>query len=158
MMRTLAPRLWHALHTAFRLSGSQWAALWHAALWTALTRAALVVVPWGRISAASRQQKARPGPPDWARARLVLWAVAAVARRVLPARPCLTQALVAQRLLRRHGVETDLVLGAARVPGKAFQAHAWLEHEGRTVIGHVDTEVPYTAFRPVSRAAAPAGR
>ncbi len=143
-------RLLHSVRTVPRLSGLQWVALGQAVAWTALVRAALTVVPWRRVAAASEQRKVRSGAPDWARARAVVWAVEAVARRVLPERPCLTQALVAQRLLRKHGVDTQLLLGAARIPGKPLQAHAWLEHEGQIVIGRIQTEVPYTAFRPVS--------
>ena len=70
-----------------------------------------------------------------ARARAAVWAVDAVARRVLPRRPCLTQALVGRRALRRFGVETALQIGAVRDEGGAFSAHAWLEHGGRVVLG-----------------------
>lgn len=132
------------------MSGLQWVALGQAVVWVGIVRAMLAVVPWRRVAAASEAQAVHAAAPDWDRARAVVWAVEAVARRVLPERPCLTQALVAQRLLRKHGVDTQLLLGAARIPGKPLQAHAWLERDGKIVIGHIQTEVPYTAFRPVS--------
>lgn len=144
-----------ALRTTAGLSLGQWAALGQAAVWVVGTRAALAVLPWRRVSAAFERTAARPGPPDWDRARRVQWAVGSVARRLLPARPCLTQALVARELLRRQGVETALKIGAAREPEGSFRAHAWLEHRGRTVMGQVHSDVPYTPFRTAAEKAAP---
>ena len=143
--------VWRLLRLATTLSPGRWFALAEALVWVAATRAALAVVPWRHVSAAFERTPVRPGPPDWARARRAVWAVDAVARRVLPARPCLTQALVARRMLRRCGVETALQLGAARGPEGDFRAHAWLEHDGRTVIGQVHSDVPYTPFRSPAR-------
>lgn len=68
--------------------------------------------------------------------RRLLWAVAAVSRRLLPARPCLTQALAAQALLRwRGGRAARLQIGVARAPDGRLRAHAWLERDGRVLIG-----------------------
>ena len=83
-----------------------------------------------------------------ARARIDRWAVHAVTRRILRGRPCLTQALVARRFLRRHGVETELRLGAL-LDGSQFRAHAWLERDGHVVIGGVESTQAYTSFRPI---------
>jgi hypothetical protein len=68
--------------------------------------------------------------------RRLLWAVGAVSRRLLPARPCLTQALAAQALLRwRGGRAARLQIGVARAPDGRLRAHAWLERDGRVLIG-----------------------
>jgi hypothetical protein len=64
----------------------------------------------------------------------ILWAVAAVNRRLFPDRPCLTQALAARYLLSRGGVPSVLQIGVAR-DGSDLQAHAWLEREGRVITG-----------------------
>ncbi|MCA9572068.1 MAG: lasso peptide biosynthesis B2 protein [Myxococcales bacterium] len=53
-------------------------------------------------------------------------------RWVPGARLCLPQALAGAALLRRHGVPGELVIG---VRGSPFEAHAWLVHEGQTVLG-----------------------
>ncbi len=66
-------------------------------------------------------------------ARLV-WAVT-VASRYVPKATCLTQALVAQVLLGRHGHRTQLRVGVARGDEGQLEAHAWLESEGKVVVG-----------------------
>ena len=144
------------LRLAATLPVGRWVALGEALVWVPATRAALAVVPWRRLSAAFERTPTRPGPPDLARAKHAIWAVDAVARRVLPARPCLTQALVARRMLRRYGVDTDLQIGAARGPEGDFRAHAWLERDGRTLIGRIRSDVPYIPFRTAGRPAPPA--
>jgi hypothetical protein len=64
----------------------------------------------------------------------VLWAVAATARFV-PRPTCLVRALAARTLLARHGHPSELRLGVARGHGRAFEAHAWLEEDGRVLVG-----------------------
>ena len=49
-----------------------------------------------------------------------------------PAPSCLTRALVLCRLLVRRGVGAELVLGVHTRNGR-FAAHAWVEHDGRTI-------------------------
>ena len=48
---------------------------------------------------------------------------------------CLATALVGQALLQRHGHQTQLRLGVRRDLGGKFAAHAWLEREGKVVLG-----------------------
>ena len=148
---TSTQRAQHTLRLAGSLSARRWGALVRAGAWIAWTRAALAMRPWRSVSAAFDREPVRPGAPDWDRAKDTLWAVDAVARRVLPKRPCLTQALVARKLLRRHGVETTLQLGAARDGKAGFKAHAWLERNGEVVIGRTRTDT-YVPFEPAARA------
>ena len=56
---------------------------------------------------------------------------------MLPGATCLTEALIAGVLLRRSGCETTLCFGVsgAAPAGRPFDAHAWLERCGVTVIG-----------------------
>ncbi|MEM1115077.1 MAG: lasso peptide biosynthesis B2 protein [Bacteroidota bacterium] len=151
-MNTPAPfrTLGHAVRVSRGLTGRQWAALGQAALWVPPTRAALTVFPWRRISALFDRAEVRAVEPDLDRARTIVWAVDAVARRVVRQRPCLTQALVARHLLRRHGVESSLQIGAARDKDGAFRAHAWLEWEGEIVIGGQASSAAYTSFKPLT--------
>lgn len=144
----------HSVQTAAALSPRRWAALAEAAAWIGWTRAAMSLRPWRRVADRFEREPVRPGPPDWARANLVLWAVSAVARRVLPEKPCLTQALVARTLLRRAGVDTELRIGAARDAEAGFRAHAWLEHDGDIVMGRTRAD-EYVPFAP-ARAGTPA--
>jgi hypothetical protein len=48
---------------------------------------------------------------------------------------CLAVALVAQSLLMRHGYESRFCIGVRRSEDRAFAAHAWLERDGRVIVG-----------------------
>lgn len=76
-----------------------------------------------------------------------------VAASYIPRASCLTQALVADVLLRRYGYEPLLKIGVSRPPGKAFQAHAWVELDGKVVIGHVESLGQYTPLPTLGPAA-----
>lgn len=84
----------------------------------------------------------------WAYRRRVVGAVHAVGKRLLGDKPCLTQALVAQRLLRQKGYDTVLRLGVTK-DGKELLAHAWLERDGQVVIGGNASQTRYTPLVPV---------
>ena len=73
-----------------------------------------------------------------------------VVSHYVPRATCLTQALAGQLLLERHGYPTVVHVGVTKEEGKAatFQAHAWLESDGKVVIG--ETEVPYVPLTTLS--------
>ena len=143
------------LKTASRLPPAHLAALARATAYVVGTKGALAVLPWREVSAAFDATPTREGDPDWRRAQVTLWAVDAVSRRLLRGKPCLTQALVAQKLLRGYGVNPDLRIGAALSAGGPFRAHAWLEHDGEVLIGGRDSASEYAPFVRVG--AAPTG-
>jgi len=60
---------------------------------------------------------------------------------------CLSQSLALARLLRRRGVTPTLRLGV-RLAGPTFDAHAWVEHNGRVLN---DTQDVHTRFTPLVR-------
>jgi hypothetical protein len=64
----------------------------------------------------------------------IVWAVESVSARI-PRATCLTQAISAKLLLRWSGLRSELCLGVACSPEGALRAHAWLEREGRTILG-----------------------
>ena len=66
--------------------------------------------------------------------RRIVGAVEAMSRRLLGAKPCLTQALAAQRILRQGGIDSTLRIGVAK-DGQELLAHAWLERGERVLIG-----------------------
>lgn len=79
-------------------------------------------------------------PPDQLAERQAL-VIAAVAERV-PFRPrCLPRALVLAALLRRRRLAGDLCLGT-RIVGD-FDAHAWIEMEGRPIHETHDLKAVY---------------
>ena len=92
-----------------------------------------------RLARPSRS--ARPAAGE--RERLV-WAIHAVGRRLFPSKPCLTEALAGFLLLRRRGFPAELHLGVEKDGEKpGIRAHAWLESEGRVVVGGEDSPIRY---------------
>lgn len=77
--------------------------------------------------------------------RRVTWAVSATARRLPVNATCLVEALAAEAMLRRRGCACDLRLGVLP-PGRGLKpltAHAWIEHEGVVMLGHVENLSDY---------------
>jgi hypothetical protein len=77
---------------------------------------------------------------DSASAERVAWAVQAASRHMVGEKTCLTQALAAQTLLTRRGYPALLRIGVVKNEGRVFQAHAWVECEGKVVIGGHELE------------------
>jgi hypothetical protein len=108
-----------------------------AAAYLLAARLALRVVSFPRLARSFSRTAKRPeveGPPrDSARAdirRAVLFA-----SRRLPGTVCFTQAIAAQAMLRRRGISTTLVCGAARNRSAGLRAHVWLLDRAGPVIG-----------------------
>ncbi|MEO1353972.1 MAG: lasso peptide biosynthesis B2 protein [Cyanobacteria bacterium J06635_15] len=79
----------------------------------------------------------------------IVWAVA-VAGRYTPGKAmCLVRALTAQILLNRYGYSHQLHIGVARSTTQELEAHAWIEYEGRVVIGGLSD---LSRFKPLSAA------
>ena len=81
-------------------------------------------------------------------------AVTAAAKRV-PHASCLTQALALQSLLVKEGYAPTLKLGVAKTPGGALEAHAWVEADGRILIGGPES-ARFVPLLPGARAEAEA--
>jgi len=73
--------------------------------------------------------------------RQVAWAVR-LASRYVPGATCLPQALATQILLSWSGHASCLHIGVALA--QQFEAHAWVEYDGRVVIGEIDETERYT--------------
>lgn len=101
-----------------------------------LTRLALAWLHFADIE--KRLNRLQPYPPQRGAnspsVDQVVWAVK-VSSRVVPGATCLTQALAAGALLRRHGHAAKLQISVARDSAGVLAAHAWVEAEGRAVIG-----------------------
>lgn len=72
----------------------------------------------------------------------MLWSVS-VASGYVPGATCLVRALVAQSMLRRAGQSSQVRLGVSLRREDRFQAHAWLEQDGRILLGADDGALPY---------------
>jgi hypothetical protein len=104
---------------------------------------ALLVVPIARIAplrvlfTVLARIRRTPDALDALDGDRIAWAANAVDTR-LPRSTCLTRAMAASLLLTLHGHPTTLRLGVAREDGE-LAAHAWLESNGRIVIGEAGT-------------------
>lgn len=126
----------HSFRKARQISRAEWKLLFNAAFKVALARGALWIMPLERVRRLVAKHRAQ-GAPDESVERIV-WAVS-VASRYIPSATCLVQAVAAQTLLTQHGIVAQLHVGVALSDNGQFQAHAWIEHEGRIVIGGVQS-------------------
>ena len=79
--------------------------------------------------------------------RQIAWLVHVASRNVFRA-TCLTQALTAQLLLNGAGLENQLHIGVAVGAGaklcKVFESHAWVECEGRVLVGGAEQSARFS--------------
>lgn len=81
-----------------------------------------------------------------ASAERIAAAVVRVNRHVLPfASRCLLESLVLLWVLRRAGIEAELLLGVRTILGP-FEAHAWVEYDGIVLNDDDDVRGVYEAF------------
>ena len=108
----------------------------------ARVRIALWVLPWPRLARAITIQRHAPSlPPSPERLE---WTVR-VASCAVPYATCLTQALALHRMLARHGYRSIVQIGVCTVDGR-FLAHAWVEHEGQTLLAMPENIARYSRF------------
>lgn len=96
-----------------------------------------------RFLARMAQPTAKLQQADQASVDKVIWTVTVASRYIRGVR-CLAQALAAQVLLGRHGYSSCLHIGVARGKGGKLFAHAWVESQGRIVIGSSGDMSHYT--------------
>jgi len=73
--------------------------------------------------------------------------------RLVPRCTCLVQALVAEQLLTELGYECVVRLGAAKTASGELSAHAWVECEGKVLVG--GDVSGFAAFRRADSTATP---
>ncbi|MDH5202459.1 MAG: lasso peptide biosynthesis B2 protein [Nitrospirota bacterium] len=69
----------------------------------------------------------------------IAWAVTAASRYVFKV-TCFTKALTLRVLLQKQGYDVTLCIGVARNEESLFQAHAWVESQGKVLIGGSERE------------------
>lgn len=70
-----------------------------------------------------------------ANAESIAWAVSQVGSVVPGGKHCLSQALALRVLLARRGIPVDVSFGVTRGADSIVMAHAWVEHNGKVLIG-----------------------
>lgn len=89
--------------------------------------------PSGVLKKISTEIPLRSGHQRQTIARIA-WAVT-VAARYIPGSKCLVQALAGRKLLATYGILSAIHIGVAKDSRNWLNAHAWVEAEGKTVIG-----------------------
>ena len=117
-----------------RLSADERGLLLRALVAVSVYRVGLTVLPFRWVERLAARRRARTNGRARRSVDQLAWAVSAASRRI-PRATCLTQALALQSLLIAEGDEPTLRLGVAKTSAGDLEAHAWLEHEGRIVIG-----------------------
>jgi|SRR5215210_7353404 len=93
-----------------------------------------------RLLARAADATARLRRADHTSPEKIGWAVDVASRHTPGLKTCLTQALATQVLLTQHCHPALLRIGVARGERGEFQAHAWVESEGKVVIGGSELE------------------
>ena len=125
------------IRTLLHLTSEEWLAGLAALLLVVTVRVALWVFPSRTIVRFVRRlahSNVNAIAPPRIEARSIIWAVESVSRRI-PRATCLTQAIAAMLLLRWSGLEAQLCLGVAPSADGSLRAHAWLERDGRALLG-----------------------
>jgi hypothetical protein len=125
------------LRKAFQISASEWLLVIQAMGWFAVVEFGLRVLKLKTLLALLQNDRRteREGCERTPTSPERVGYCVEVASRLHPLRPtCLKKALVLFALLARRGVKARVVVGTAKSDGK-LDAHAWIEHEGRVILG-----------------------
>jgi len=83
-----------------------------------------------------RSARVRPAPAGPRISPVQIVRAVDSASRVIPGGGnCLARALTGRALMARHGYASELVLGVAKGSSGALSSHAWLRHDGGTLLG-----------------------
>jgi hypothetical protein len=138
LLASRMPKLWKLVD----LSWADRSLLLTAWVLVAGARLGLWVLPFRHLRALLARVPTSGHPPTSSRQRLeaqIVWSVSAAGEWV-PKATCLTRALATQALLARYGQPALVHIGLAKDPRGRFEGHAWLEIEGKIVLGGGDVE------------------
>ena len=77
----------------------------------------------------------------------IAWAVSVASYYAPGGVKCLARALATQLLMNRYGYVHKLRIGVAKGEKQTLEAHAWIEYQGRVVVGGLSK---LDRFRPLS--------
>lgn len=125
-------------------------ALSHTAVLIVCMRMGLWLLPYKRlcklVDHLSRTSRPRRSLSH-AEKKQVIWAVRSLSKRMMPDKPCLTQALVLKWRLQKAGEESDIHIGVRKNEDGEFAAHAWLEQDGQVLIGGKTSPFQYSRLK-----------
>lgn len=135
--------MWKHLVKFLRLSNADRWLVIRAFLALAITRMALAIVRFAHksnpLDAVRRMvalnERLLPVPKPHAPADHIAWAVKAVGESLPGFENCLVQAIALEALLKVAHQDCQLQIGVARTASGEFLAHAWIEKEGKVLVG-----------------------
>lgn len=118
------------------------------AIWLIAVKVGLYLLPFERLRGwLARFDQVVGKPAEMEEMRAIIEAIERVAQALAPLRiNCLPQALVGHRLLGRKGFKVELKIGVLKTPGDRLVAHAWLEVQGRVILGSLPGLEQFAAF------------
>lgn len=129
------------------LTGEQWRVLAESLLLLPAVQLSLRVRGFtGTARTLARHSQGQAMSADPRAARSLGEAVALVAGRSLVGARCLGRSLVLWFLLRRRGVDAELVIGAEAPRDGKLPAHAWVEVSGEPVNDALDVRERFGSF------------
>lgn len=141
------------LHKFFGLTAEERRLLATAAILVGLVRVGVWLLPFrtvrgllGRL----RRPAAERRRGDELSSERIAWAVDVVGKRIPGGGNCLVQALATQVLLDRRRRTARLRIGVAKDRQGNLEAHAWIESDGRVIIGGSDVS-RFVAFPALER-------
>ena len=129
----------------FKLPVTEKALLIESLFLVAFIGLALRIVPFRffrKIIAARLTAEDRKKSVDWKKINPIVRSVRS-ASRFVPLATCLPQALAAMFLIKTAGQSSNLKIGVAKDDKQHFKAHAWLEINGRIIIGKLPLHSEY---------------
>ncbi|MBU7581638.1 MAG: lasso peptide biosynthesis B2 protein [Nostoc sp. TH1S01] len=120
-----------------------------------LVRLGLWLLPFKRlwqILSAISQVRVKPQPVDRTDLDKIVKAVDLSSRYMPGGVKCLARAFTTQVLMKRYGYSPELRIGVAKKEGGELEAHAWVESQGKVVIGYLRDLSSFTPLPPVEGA------
>ncbi|NJN31117.1 MAG: lasso peptide biosynthesis B2 protein [Synechococcales cyanobacterium RM1_1_8] len=96
-----------------------------------------------RLSSRQGTVSVSPTSHGW---RSVVWAIEQATRYSPGGAKCLARALTAEILLKRRGYQPELRYGVLKSSAETFQAHAWVELQGQTILGQLPNLADYAVL------------
>lgn len=140
-----------------RLTPTEWALLARAGFVVAIIRFLLISRPWSSALRMIRRFSLSLGTFAFTHdvpVERLAWAVR-TASRVIPGGTCLAQAMALQAMLTATGRCGDVQIGVTKDVRRGLQGHAWVEHEGHTLLSTASEIAQYTRMLTLEAPSAP---
>ncbi len=121
------------LRRFFALPGVEKRLLVQATLSVAWATFEIRLLPFRWVQSRLARVPFRSGPPKHRADQIVVAILRA--SRIVPGASCLPQAVAANRMLARNNHRSTLRIGVDKSAPQGFRAHAWLECDGRVLVG-----------------------